>query len=182
MNLDSRSTLALAKLRGIYVVPERRTPLASHVPADRTLHLIDLENLAGGEFNDAGALRRTWASYQEVVPIRSGDHVILASNPAIGLEAGLLYPQGLLKVRHGPDGADLALLDEVRDRGWIASRFHRVVIGSGDGIFLGLLNDLRRHGVATGVVSLGNGLSWQLSNAAHFVRLLHDHSAHQVSA
>lgn len=182
MRLDSRSALVHAKLRGIYVIPERESPLAPHVPAGRTLHLIDLENLTGGAFKDAGSLRRAWESYQAVVPIQLGDHVILASNPAIGFDVGLLYPRGLLKVRHGPDGADQALLNEVRDREWIASRFHRVVVGSGDGIFLGLVNDLRRHGVAVGIVSLESGLSWQLSHAAHFVRLLHDQSDHQVSA
>lgn len=182
MKLDSRSALVHAKLRGICVVPERKTPLAPHVPAGRTLHLVDLENLTGGAFRDVEALRRTWESYRAAVPIRSGDHVILASNPAIGVEVGLVYPQGSLKVRHGPDGADQALLDEVRDRNWIASRFHRVVVGSGDGIFLNLVSDLRRHGVAVGVVSLERGLSWQLSHAAHFVQILHDRSNQQVSA
>lgn len=182
MRLNSRTALLHAKLRGIYVVPERKTPLASYVPADRTLHLIDLENLTGGEFRDIGALRRAWESYKMVVPVRLGDHVILASNPAIGVDAGLLHPQGLLRVRCGPDGADQALLNEVRDRTWIASRFHRVVVGSGDGIFLGLVNDLRQRGVAVGVVSLESSLSWHLSHAAHFVQLLHVHSNQQVSA
>jgi hypothetical protein len=68
----------------------------------------------------------------------------------------------VIKVGHGRDGADDALLhtcDPLR----IVERYGRVVVGSGDHKFADLVLDLRDHGTLIGLVSRESGLSHTLA-------------------
>ena len=101
---------------------------------DRTIHLIDLENLVGGAVTSALA-DACYAAYSEHVPVADIDHVVVATNPGAGLAAGMAFGSSArLRVGHGADGADLALL-EVLKHEQLENRYDRVVIASGDGIF-----------------------------------------------
>lgn len=158
--------------RTLYVVPERRTPRASYAPAGRTLHLVDLENLMGGPFQPRSILRRVSDLYRTSAPVRNADHVIVAVNPALVVEAALAWSGARLLMAGGPDGADLALLEEVQNVEWVASRYDRVVIGSGDGIFAPVADAIRTCGIAVGVVAQEGRMSMHLARCSHFRRFI----------
>lgn len=158
--------------RNLYAVPERRVPRAAFVPAGRSLHLVDVENLmAGPELGDT-VLREALVGYRTSAPVSDGDHVIIGANPQLGLAAKTAWPGARLVVRGGPDGADIALLEAVRDVDFIAARYDQIVVGSGDGVFEVVVREFRSRGLAVGVVSLRRGLSYALGTSASFVRLM----------
>src|SRR5699024_1946884 len=69
-------------------------------------------------------------------------------------------------LRKGPAGADLALLEVIEDLQWVADRFKRVVIASGDHIFAHAVAALKAVGVEVTVIAPPVGLSKQLRLAA----------------
>lgn len=158
--------------RKLYAVPERRVPRAAFVPAARSLHLVDVENLMGGPELGGAALREALAGYRTSAPVSDGDHVIIGANPQLGLSAKTAWPGARLVVRGGPDGADIALLEAVREVEFIAARYDQIVVGSGDGVFEVVVREFRSRGLAVGVVSLRRGLSYTLGTSASFVRLM----------
>jgi hypothetical protein len=174
MGLARRSAPAASavSLRGLYAVPDRVVERAPHVPVGRTLHLVDIENLMGGPFTGDNAMRESCRRYREAACVGLRDHVVIACNPALALEAARNWPGRLLVAGRGPDGADLALLEQVRDARWVAQRFDRVVIGSGDGIFYDTAVALRSYGIAVGIVAVEGRLSRSLARTAHFIRVL----------
>ncbi|WP_426571102.1 hypothetical protein [Aquihabitans sp. McL0605] len=126
-----------------------------------TLHLIDIENLHGacprGTLN-VGRATALLERYDSIVPIAVGDHLIVGCNPGIGLEVGLAIGGGRLVVRGGPDGADQALIDSI-DLDHVARRNRRVVIGSGDHIFVRTVLGLLARSVPVEVVGRPGGTS-----------------------
>ena len=120
------------------------------------------------------ALLRAVSGYREAAPVTVGDHVIIGTNPQLGVLAHSCWPSARLVVRGGPDGADTALLEEVENGRWVAARYDRIVVGSGDGVFAVVAKTFRRHGLAVGVVSREQSLSYALGRAATFVRILPD--------
>ena len=158
--------------QSLYVVPERRVVRRRHLPAGRTLHLVDVENLMGGPTGGLLPLEDALAQYRSVAPVTSGDHIVIAANPALAWKAGMAWPTARLLAASGPDGADRALLAEVADTRVIAERFDRVIVGSGDGIFATDAESLRALGIAVGVVAPITGLSRHLYQRASFVRFL----------
>lgn len=117
-------------------------------PKHRRLHVVDIENLLLGRHADAsesdieGALLRGCRQNQ----YRSGDHLVVACNPAIGLRVGRCMSGGQLLVRRGKDGADQALLDWC-DPIHLARRYESVAIWSRDRAFEPLRDHLRALGV-----------------------------------
>src|SRR5687767_1286085 len=105
-----------------------------HLPVGRTLHLLDLENLAGSPAPGRARLDLVAAAYRATMPVRDNDHVAVASDVRTALEAGLAWPGARLLAGRGPDGADRALLGAT-DPAWAATHYDRVVIGSGDHAF-----------------------------------------------
>jgi hypothetical protein len=158
--------------RHLYVAPNRTARRASYVPVGRTLHLLDLENLMGGALAGSLALRRASATYRETMSIGPDDHVIVAVNPALGLEAKLEWPDRQVIMQGGPDGADMALLSVASDEPWVTARYDRLIIASGDGIFAGLASSIRGAGIPVGVVALDRSLAYVLAHAATFVRIM----------
>jgi hypothetical protein len=84
------------------------------------------------------------------------------------LNAALGWPHARYRVRSGPDGADLELLDVLLNED-VATRFSHVVIGSGDGMFGEVAAALRDGGVRVTVVSRRGSLSPGLARAARDV-------------
>ena len=121
----------------------RRAGARCWYPA-RRLHLVDIENLAGDALPSLSQIRE-----------------------AQGLYAGCLG----FRVRSGPDGADLALLDVLRHEN-VARRFTHVAIGSGDHVFAEAAADLADQGVWVTVVSRHRSLSPRLAMAARQVIFL----------
>jgi hypothetical protein len=137
----------------------------------RTLHLVDIENLAGNPDASPTEINEVLVAYRKLVPPSPQDHVVIASSRHIGLAVGLAWPGARLLWRDGPNGADLALIGDALPE-YRSARYTGVIVGSGDGIFSGLVVALRRRGLATGVVSRRGSLSETLRGAAGFVKLL----------
>lgn len=131
----------------------------------RRLVLVDIENVVRGPVMDVTHAAAGFAALEEVVPPRAGDHVIVASNPGSIIWAGLARPSAARRMGHGPDGADLALLEVLTDER-VAERFDEVVVVSGDHIFTDVVAELGGLGVAVTVVAHVNGCSRTLRMAA----------------
>jgi hypothetical protein len=160
------------RLIPIYRVPDRRTPLLRHIPAGRTLHVIDIENLMAGPRSGIDLVRTASAAYRDCLPISTKDLVIVAANPGLAIDVAREWKGSQVKFRKGPDGADLALLEYLADVDDIVRRFDRVVIGSGDGIFAAIVNQLRSKGIVVGVIGRSSGISRILAHSATFVARL----------
>jgi hypothetical protein len=99
------------------------------------------------------------------------DQVEVASSHLTLLNAALGWPDAHYRVRSGPDGADLALLDVLRHEN-IAARFTHVAIASGDHMFAEEAARLGTQGVWVTVVTRQCSLSRQLRLAAREVIFL----------
>src|SRR5262249_34162359 len=87
------------------------------------------------------------------------------------LNAALGWPHAHYRIRSGPDGADLALLDVLWHEN-VAKRFTHVAIGSGDHLFAAEAARLAAEGVWVTVVSRRRSLSPRLALAAREVTCL----------
>ena len=162
----------LVRSRLLFVVPDRKVPRASYVPPGRSLHLVDIENLMGGPMNGRFALEAASRAFRELAGVQPRDHVLVGVNPKLGLAAMTCWPDGKVLLGTGPDGADRILLGEVQDLAWIAARYDRIVIGSGDGIFAPTARGLRNLGLPVIVVSGEFSLAHCLAQAADAISIL----------
>jgi len=134
----------------------------------RRLHLVDIENLAGAAVPTLSQVREVQDRYADRLAFGGLDQVVIASSHLTLLNAALGWPHARYRVRSGPDGADLELLDVLHGEN-VASRFTCVVIGSGDGIFAWAAARLAAGGVRVTVVSRRRSLSARLALTAHEV-------------
>jgi NYN domain len=134
----------------------------------RMLHLVDIENLAGDPIPSLGLVRQIRGLYCARPGLGPFDQVVIASSHLTLLNAALGWPHARYRVRSGPDGADLELLDAIAHEN-VAARFAHIAIGSGDGIFADAAASLAEAGVWVTVVSRRRGLSKRLRLAAHEV-------------
>jgi hypothetical protein len=134
----------------------------------RTLHLVDIENLVGGTLPSLSQVREVRKSYANCLPLGGMDQVVIASSHLTVLNAGLGWPAARYRIRSGPDGADLELLDVLLCEN-VTTRFSCVAIGSGDGIFANAAAILAAAGIWVTVVSRMGSLSPRLELAAHEV-------------
>jgi hypothetical protein len=144
-----------------------RTGARRRFPA-RTLHLVDIENLAGDSLPSLSQVREVQGLYRERLAFGSLDQVEIASSHLTLVNAALGWPRVHYRVRSGPDGADLALLDVLRNEN-VPGRFTHVAIGSGDGVFADEAARLGAAGVWVTVISRRRSLSRRLALAARDV-------------
>lgn len=138
----------------------------------RTLHLVDLENLSGGPSRSSADHRCAWRAYVEAAVIVEGDQVVVAASGRVMRHAVWFLPTGIAtRAANGADGADRVLL-EVGDAAWIASRFDRLVIGSGDHAFAELADAVQALGVDVEVVVGAGWCSSLYRRSGHAVRHL----------
>ncbi|HVV38346.1 MAG TPA: NYN domain-containing protein [Acidimicrobiales bacterium] len=124
----------------------------------RSYHLIDLENQLGDTAWDEAAVELIAQQYHDLVVPGPDDLVFVAVNRSLAFAAKSAFPGAEVKVARGKDGADLALIFHERVD-WLAERFDRVVVASGDHIFAGLLASLRLAGVETTLVGREQAIS-----------------------
>lgn len=142
------------------------------VPAGRALHLLDIENLCGDPFAPDELVSATTAEYCAAARYHLGDHMVVAANaPDVVFAADRYLPYAQLIRTRGPDGADNALIGWA-DPAFIAARYDRLVIGSGDHLFSGIAGAAQRLGVLVHVVSRPGQLAGCLGRAARVVHLL----------
>ena len=137
----------------------------------RRLHLVDIENLAGEALPSLTQVRQALSLYTRCLAFGVMDQVEVASSHLTLVNAALGWPQAHYRVRSGPDGADLALLDILRHEN-VAQRFTHVAIGSGDYLFAEDAARLAALGVCVTVVSRPRSLSQRLAVAGREVILL----------
>ena len=153
---------------------ERQVPREKHVPPGRAFNAIDIENLIGRPSTEQSAFEWVAMNYRNIVPAAVGDHIVIGANPSLGHLAIKYWPSARLVVRWGRDGADIALIECVKDVEFIAARYDRIVIGSGDGVFVNVVRAFRRLGLPVEVVARRGSLSRKLAEAASVVRILGD--------
>ena len=145
----------------------------------RALHLVDIDNLLGNPAtDDEDEIGWTIRTYQRVASVRPGDHVVVATSPfgRHALAIGTAWPGVGHVWRKGTDGADMALLEEAE---WAVETgaFTRVVIGSGDRIFLVALELFEGIGVPVEVVSRRRSAARALCTRARSVTFLPERAA-----
>jgi hypothetical protein len=134
----------------------------------RTLHVVDIENLVGAAIPSLRQVSEVQGRYLVSPGFGAEDQVVMAASHRGLLNAALGWPHARYRVRSGPDGADLELLDVLWHEN-VPARFTHVVIGSGDGGFGRAAAHLTARGVWVTVVSRRNSLSPHLARAAHEV-------------
>lgn len=140
----------------------------------RTLHLVDIENLVAGRATGPN-LRVADHTYRRVIGVNDGDQVRIACATPAAATLAFAVPTGrqLLIGGHGPDAADLALIDSV-DIAFTAARFQAVVIASSDHIFAPLAAALARAGLTVTIAHrAGNRCAAALALASHHQIALH---------
>lgn len=146
------------------------THAQSTVRPQRALHLVDLENLAATPWMSEQVAQRAAAWYLAAAEYTEGDLVVVATSHRNGFAASMAFPGATVRCRSGRNGADLALLDAYDE--FNPGRFSRLVVGSGDGIFTGLVAAARRTGLDVTVVTRRRAGSATLRAAASSVALL----------
>jgi len=142
------------------------TKTDADVPAGRTLHLIDVENLAGGPDVSTEVAHAALDDYRRSAAMGPVDLVRVACNPWLFRKLAFDLPSGWSTgFGHGPDGADRVLLDGLHPKG-VCRRFDRLVIGSGDHAFAELAAGVRALGGDVWVISRRRSLSAELGRSA----------------
>lgn len=125
---------------------------------DRAVHLLDIENLLQGPWATVSQIEATLARYVALSGWRSGDLVSIAANPKLGLRVRHLAPvECSVRTRLGKNGADLALIETMPVE-FVIARADRLVIGSGDGIFVPYAEAARSAGLDVTVVANPGGV------------------------
>jgi NYN domain-containing protein len=135
---------------------------------ERTLHVVDIENLAGAGIPTLIQVSMVQDWYLTKLGFGAADQAVLASSHLGLINTALGWPHARYRVRSGRDGADLELID-VLEHEDVARRFRHVVIGSGDGMFGRVAESLRDRGVRVTVVSRPGSLAATLAQAAQHV-------------
>lgn len=167
-DLSVRSTI-LKTSRPLFLTPNRTIARLDYAPPRRSLHLLDVENLMGGPKRGVRALEYASDAYRGTGLVARGDHIIMAANPHLILDAARFWPGAKSLLGRGPDGADRALIKAANNVEWVARRFDRIVIGSGDGIFSRLATKFRALGIEVGVVARARSLAYVLWRQASFI-------------
>lgn len=131
----------------------------------RTLHLIDVENLAGTGVPGRDQVGAVHSWYGQRVGFGPVDHVVVACNHLALVDTVLGWPRARYRVRSGPDGADLELLDVLCHEN-VVERYTQFVIASGDGVFADAAASLAAASRWVMVVSRPGRLSTRLRLAA----------------
>lgn len=155
------------------IIDLREGRLRRHLPVGRTLHLVDLENLAGGSGVGLSEVDDALHRYERVVRFRTGDHRIVACARRLAYPAKNRRQGALVKAVHGVDGADRALLAEASPA-FVRSHYDRVVVASGDHGFAPLVVELDAAGVDICVVSRRESLARRLRDVSPVVWYLDD--------
>lgn len=139
---------------------------------DRTVHLVDLENLVGSGHLTEHAAHLAFLAYSALGVVSPGDLVILGVSHHNLIAASYGWPHVRCRARSGPDGADL-LLQEVMTDERIEERFGAAIVATGDGGFAEAIASLIGRGLPVGVIAPAGRISTKLRLAASAVCEIH---------
>jgi hypothetical protein len=118
-----------------------------------TLHLVDVENLAGDAYPTTDRALAVLHDYATSAGHCDGDLAFLAANRHLLHSIVFDLPFACRpSTASGPDGADLALLDAAPPA-WVCRRFDRLVIGSGDHVFAELAEAALAAGLEVAILT-----------------------------
>jgi threonine dehydrogenase-like Zn-dependent dehydrogenase len=141
------------------------TPQTVHRPqAARRIYLIYIENVAHGACVTAEIATSAMEAVLAAAPPKPGDLVVIGTCHLGLLSVAIAYPSARRLLGSGPDGADLALVEEMTQH--MVDRFDELVLVSGDHIFADGVAWLAARGLPTTVVSHPGSLSRELRMAA----------------
>jgi AAA ATPase domain/NYN domain len=139
---------------------------------ERTLWIVDIENLAGTAIPGRHQVQQVKDWYDEYLEFGPDDQVVIAANH-MGSIAGPGWPKARYLVSSPEDGVERELLDILQNENADA-RFERVVIGSGDETFTAAAERLAARGVKVTVVGHRNAIADGLLRAASDVIFIGD--------
>jgi hypothetical protein len=99
----------------------------------RTLHVVDADNLTGGPTRDTCVVERAAERYRRAATVQAGGLVAVGTDRRSMPVTGLAWQGALVVGARGFHAVDRSLL-EYLEVGRMAGSFPRVVLGSGDGI------------------------------------------------
>ena len=137
--------------------------------SSRMICLVDIENCAGSGDLSSRQAEAVRLAISRAVPAAVMKVVACSHHNAVPTLFSFMDARVLL--RSGPDGADLALLD-VLEHEHVPSRFGKVIIASGDGIFAPASRRLLSCGVHVEVLSTSDRLSGELAASCSNVRYI----------
>lgn len=141
--------------------PSRATQ--AHGLHGRTLYLVDIENMVGSWQLAVADVAKTRARIHAAVAPRDDDHTVIAANHYNAPAAYFGWTGSAQRLaRSGKDGADTALLEVIADAAWVANRYSRVVVASGDHAFAYAVAALKAAGLEVIVVRPDTGFSNQM--------------------
>ena len=155
------------------VAKATRKPKLAKPKVQRSLHLVDIENLCGDGFPSIDRVHERLSAYAELAGLREGDFGFAAANRHLERRLCHELPSSLrwIPAGIGLDAADRALLSRI-DVDFYARRYDRIVLGSGDGGFAEAVSSLVVAGLQVGVVACHGSLSNRLRSVASSVALI----------
>jgi hypothetical protein len=140
----------------------------TRIGVNRSVHLIDAENLCGAPRIATEQVVRLRTAYTASVAMGPLDQVILATShlSVLALQAG--WPGARYLMRSGKNGADIELAKVVVDEN-LDARFDHVYFGSGDGGLAPFAAHLGERGVPVTAVSRIGSLSPRMKLATRNV-------------
>jgi hypothetical protein len=133
---------------------------------ERTLHLIDLNNLLGSRWAGPAwplgwprpaAVRDVLEAYRVCAAAAPRDHQVIVATPRLAVEAKLASPASRVVLRRGNNVGQSIPADLHAD--WCAAHYDRVVIGSGHASVVSTLSALAERGLAIRVVTRRGSVS-----------------------
>ncbi|MEO5662886.1 MAG: NYN domain-containing protein [Nocardioides sp.] len=141
----------------------------------RQIILVDIENVVGGAVLTAAAANWARTQIENVLALNCDTQVIIGTSHVGYLETALAWPNKQYAVNSGPDGADLALIDEID--ALRLERYDEIILVSGDGIFAEAVATLTGRGVDVTVVAhYGQCAGRLLMAASRTIYLQPDHN------
>jgi hypothetical protein len=135
---------------------------------NRPLHILDIDNLLGDPTaTDTHVINDCLGQYRAHTGYQKGDHVVVGTgcNALHVYAVQSCWPAVQYVRRSGPDGADFALIEQALialERG----RYSHFILGSGDGRFADLFDEMTARGYPVFVASRPSALSWKLRQRA----------------
>ncbi len=149
------------------------SPQRAGSKVQRSLHLVDVENLCGDGFPSIDKAHERLTAYVAIAGLKEGDLGFAAANRHLERRLSHELPSCLRWVPAGigANAADRALLRRI-DIDLYARRYDRIVLGSGDGGFTESVSALVAAGLEVQVVACHGSLSNRLREAATAVELI----------
>lgn len=134
--------------------------------APRTFHALDIENLVGGTRASKADVHRLMQIYREqAFGVRQGDVALIGAShyAATSYMFALGDFDAEWTLGSGSDGAELSMMDRM-DLPYIARHFDRIVVGSGDHIWLDTILKSKELGLRVAIFTGKGKLSYELSS------------------